>query len=109
MTITVDEKNPCFADTGGVLFNKIRNRLLCYPAGKKDTHYTIPAGVTAVANHAFVNCESLTAITLPDSLTDIGFYAFSGCTSLRAVYLSRKIPISGDAFENTPAQFFYTD
>jgi hypothetical protein len=91
-SIIVDEKNPRFASAGGVLFDKIEHRLLCYPAGKKDTHYTIPAGVTAAADCAFWGCRSLSSITLPASLTSIGDTAFSGCENLNAIIVDEKNP-----------------
>jgi hypothetical protein len=84
--ITVEEKNPRFTGIDGVLFDKAENRILCYPAGKKDTYYTIPTDVTA-----------------------IGDSAFSGCENLKAIYLSGKTSISERALANTPAEFFYTD
>jgi hypothetical protein len=128
----VEETNPLFAARDGVLFDKTENRLVCYPAGKKDARYTVPKGVSAIGNSAFYGCESLTAITLPDSLTTIEYSAFSGCESLtvitlpdgltaigdeafkncknlKAVRLSRKTVAAENAFEDTPAEFFYTD
>ncbi len=44
-------------------------------------------GVTAIGNHAFNSCFSLTAVTLPEGLTRIGAQAFFSCTSLSSISL----------------------
>jgi len=48
---------------GGVLFDKSRKMLVCYPAGKSGA-YTIPSSVTAIGDGAFYSCGSLTSVTL---------------------------------------------
>jgi RNase P/RNase MRP subunit p29 len=62
----VEEQNPRFAGIDGVLFDKTENRILHYPAGKKEARYTIPAGVAAIGDYAFDGCESLMAITVEE-------------------------------------------
>jgi hypothetical protein len=62
--------------------------------GYTETSYTIPTTVTTnggitytvttIANFAFQNCSTLSAISIPDSVTTIDLYAFSG-TSISAV------------------------
>ena len=47
----------------------------------------VSQGVTAVGNHAFNSCVSLTAVTLPKGLTRIGAQAFYSCTSLPSISL----------------------
>ena len=44
-------------------------------------------GVTAIGNHAFNSCVSLTDVTLPEGLTRIGAQAFYSCTSLPSISL----------------------
>ena len=40
----------------------------------------IPDSVTAIGDHAFWDCSSLTSIVIPDSVTAIGDYAFVWCS-----------------------------
>ena len=57
--------------------------------------------VTAIANSAFKNCTSLTAVTLPSTLKRIGKYAFKNCTSLTSVAVPDGVEVIGDfAFLN---------
>jgi hypothetical protein len=67
-TGTVKENPPQFTDadtdSGGVLFDKLKNQILRYPVVKKDTSYTIPAGVTSIGEEAFLFCKNLSGITV---------------------------------------------
>jgi hypothetical protein len=79
--ITVGASNPVFSSTNGVLFDKAQTTLLQCPAGLAGS-YTIPSSVTALADHAFFSCSSLTNVTTPNSLIIIGTNAFASCSSL---------------------------
>ncbi len=83
--IDVEVGNNNYTSVNGVLFNKDKTELICYPAGKTDKSYNIPDSVTSIGRYAFQDCTSLTSITIPDSVTEIGDYAFSSCTSLTAI------------------------
>ena len=98
-TITVNQNNKYYSSVDGVLYNKDKSELVCYPAGKTG-EYTIPGGVTSIGSSAFDGCESLTSITIPDSVTSIGWYAFEGCTGLTSVTIPDSVTeIGGRAFE----------
>jgi hypothetical protein len=94
--ITVEEKNPRFIVINGVLFDKIEGRLLCYPAKKQDTRYTIPADVTAIANDAFSYCENLETITIPADVTAIGDRTFMDCKRLVTLNIPDSVTSIGD-------------
>ena len=81
--ITVAEGNTAYCSDGGVLFSKDKTTLVQYPAGKPETSYTIPAGVTAVQGGAFSG-TALTSVTIPESVTVIGRNAFYLCEALTA-------------------------
>lgn len=51
--------------------------------------------VTAVADNAFENSETLTTATLPDTLESIGVKAFAGCTALRSVSFGHALTTIG--------------
>ena len=69
----------------GVLFNKNMTVLKQYPAGREDTSYTVPEGVTEIGESAFEHAAALKEIALPETLTKIGEWAFSDCAALETV------------------------
>lgn len=70
--IEVDKNNAVYASQDGVLFNKKKTTLICYPESKKGA-YTIPDGVTLIIYSAFSGCNEVTALTIPDSLLFEGY------------------------------------
>ncbi len=95
-SITVTADNPAYQDIDGVLFNKSGTELVCYPAGKTNTAYSIPAGVTSIGGWAFSGCDNLTSIEIPDSVTSIGGdYAFASCSSLTSIAIPDSVTSIG--------------
>ncbi|MCD7902842.1 MAG: leucine-rich repeat protein [Oscillospiraceae bacterium] len=94
--ILVSAGNIAYSSENGVLFNKDKTELICYPAGKTETSYEIPDNVASICEEAFCGCNSLTSMTIPDSVTSIGSYAFEGCSSLTSI----TIPSSVMSIEN---------
>ena len=112
----VEDSNPFFASEDGVLFNKSKNLIICYPAGKNNSIYTIPDTVTTIGNYAFGYMEEsklrsviiplsvhiiegsafskntcITTIQIPNSVNYIDGYVFRECTSLSTIYLPSSI------------------
>ena len=97
--INVATENQNYVPVNGVLYNKDKTVLICYPAGKKDKNYKIPDGVTSIGRRAFEGCTNLKSITIPNSITRIGDSAFEGCASLTSITIPNSVTyISDDAF-----------
>ena len=113
LIITVSSDNAYYTSVEGVLFNKNKTTLICYPEGKSDTSYVIPKGTTIVGDHAFTGCSKLNSITIYDSVTSIGVRAFDGCSKLNTVYYigteedKAKITISSNNYWLTEAEWVY--
>lgn len=89
----VDAANGHFsAGDDGVLFDKDKKTLLCYPGGKEGS-YAIPQGVTAVGECAFIACSKLTDITFPSSVTAIGDAAFQWCKGITSLVIPEGITV----------------
>ena len=86
-SIDVASENNNYVSVNGILFNKDKTKLICYPAGKTEMNYDIPYGVKSIDNYAFDRCVSLTNITIPDSVVWIGGHAFYGCSNLMSIIL----------------------
>ena len=93
--IKVATDNSSYASVNGVLYDKDKTIVICYPTGKKDKSYKIIAGVTEIGYEAFENNTSLTSVTIPSSVTNIGSYAFSGCISLTGITIPDGVTCIG--------------
>ena len=93
--IDVEVGNNNYTSVNGVLFNKGKTELICYPAGKTDKSYNIPNSVTSIGYSAFIDCTSITSITIPDSVTSIDSSAFSGCSSLKSITIPNSVTSIG--------------
>ena len=92
----VSENNEYFSTQDGVLFNKDKSKLICYPKAKQDTKYTIPNGVKTLASSSFNNCVNLKELTISNSMlnynisnssiSSISGSCFRGCYNLEGIY-----------------------
>ena len=97
--IYVAEANKYYSSLDGVLFNKDKTELICYPPSKVDDSYNIPNSVKSIGNSAFEDCKKLTNIKIPDSVTCIGNRAFGYCTNLSRITIPDSVTyISGYTF-----------
>jgi hypothetical protein len=92
---SVDPANPNFSVIGGVLTNKSGTTILNYPRGRSGA-YTVPVGVTAIGDGAFIWHTGLTAINMIN-VTSIGPSAFSG-TLIAELNIPNVTSIGNSAF-----------
>jgi hypothetical protein len=92
--IAVDPANPNYHCLDGMLLDSAMTTLLICPGGFAGG-YSIPAGVTSIADRAFLNCGSLTSVTFPEGVTNIGFAAFANCTDLTEVSFPKSLTTIG--------------
>ena len=90
----VASSNNTFTSEDGVLYNKNKTTLVCYPGGKAGS-FTIPNSVTSIGSMTFTSCNGLTGVTIPNSVTSIGNMAFDGCTSLTSVTIGNSVTSIG--------------
>lgn len=88
--INVDKNNSYFTSENGILFNKDKTTLVCFPCRKEGTTYKIPDTVTCIGNDAFSGV-SLTKIIIPNGVTSIGEYAFDDCLDLKSIIIPEGV------------------
>ena len=102
-SISLAQGNVNFRVQDGVLFNNDGTELVCYPAGKSDVTYTVPAGVIIIDDGAFSSCVNLVSVIFEvnSQLTTIGEDAFYGCGKIESITIPASVSNIGDyAFEN---------
>jgi len=95
VSFVLEPAHPCLELIGGVLFNTVEKRLVCYPDGLQQTGYVVPDGTEIIGASAF-NCVEITSIEFPDSVKEIGAYALTGCLQLESVELPEHLETIGE-------------
>ena len=105
-SIHVDSGNSRYSSVDGVLFSKSQTSIIKYPEGKEGASYTIPSGVTSIAEFAFCHSENLTSITIPASVRSIGDSVFSYCSNLKSARFMGSAPSMGEhVFDDVSTDF----
>ncbi len=93
----VPADHPNLAVTDGVLFSKPDKKLVCYPAGKQGTSYSVPDGTLIIGDSSFRGCESLSAVIIPDTVVTIEDEAFFCCTGLTDITIPSGVQTVGNS------------
>ncbi|MDE6384311.1 MAG: leucine-rich repeat protein [Paramuribaculum sp.] len=88
--INVDENNPAYTSSDGVLYNNDMTELISCPNAKSGG-FNIPQSVTTISTNGFNGCTELTSITIPDGVTAIGGNAFYLCTSIKSIHIPAAV------------------
>jgi len=104
-SINVDENNAKYCDEDGVLYTKDKTILLCYPAAKEDTTYTVNVNCEKLYPFTFFDCNNLKEIILNEGLQSMEYSAFYDCDSLKYIYLPSSLEegIDGDFLSSCPS------
>lgn len=117
--ISVADGNSAYCSENGILYNKEKTEIICFPKNKSDNSFEIPDGITAIVDGAFERCwnltnvtipngvktigddafnycRALTSITIPDGVTSIGNYTFFNCSSLTSVTIPNSVTSIGE-------------
>jgi len=111
----IDGANPHFTTIDGVIFTKEKTKIVAFPSGFTNKHYTVPEGVEIIGEGSFLAaqiesiafpstlktiegwafrfCENLKRLDIPDSVTEIGEVTFGFCSALCKIKLPNKITV----------------
>lgn len=66
--VDVADNNPNYCDDNGILFNRDKTELICYPASRSGEEYTIPESVEKLGYPGFCGCSNLKILNIPKSV-----------------------------------------
>ena len=83
--ITLDSKNKKYASENGMLFNKDKTHLLCYPAAMQGIEVIVKTGVKTIAKNTFCENKNIQRIKFPITVTKVEDGAVNNCSNLEKV------------------------
>ncbi len=89
--IHVSPDNKVFASIDGVLYSKDQTELLCYPSGREEEYFTVPATVKTICSKAFSFNKNLKQAILPEGLIKLESEAFTNCSELTAIAIPSTV------------------
>ena len=108
-TITVNEQNQTYSSENGVLFNKNKTQLLCYPRQKIETSFTVPATVTSLTDYILYEADNLTVLTFEGTPDSIGSYALpSSLTTINVPWAEGTVANAPWGATNATINYSYT-
>lgn len=93
--ISIDPNNKYMTSINGIVYNKNKTMLICYPCGRENSQYKIPDGVKSIEQNCFSYSTNLKKISIPNSVKTIGSGAFYNTGIINLV-----IPDSVNLIEN---------
>jgi len=103
----VPENSTYSSDEYGVLFDKDKTVLECYPGGSSITDYTVPDSVRTIGRAAFRGCKNIQRVTLPEGLVELEdlAFCFSGLTEV--CFLGDAPEFGYDVFDYLTLDAYY--
>ncbi len=95
LTLVAAPDHPALAVRDGALILMPESRLVSYPAGLKGTGFTVPEGISEIAEGAFYGAGWLKSIILPENLVLIGDNAFTNCAALTELDIPASVSSIG--------------
>lgn len=67
------------------------SRIFAYLPRNYSGEFTIPDGITSIAEGAFMECENLTSVKIPASVEYIGEAAFYSMTEIKSIFIPKNV------------------
>ncbi len=102
VSIDVNGNNEVYSSLDGILYNKERTTLFCYPAGRMGSSYILPEETTTIAPYAIRNNFYLQNVTLNKvvSSLDNGLYDLINLRAIIAPQENENFSIEEDVLYN---------
>lgn len=94
--IIISEDSPYFTTVDDVIYTKDMSTLVIYPEWKDDTSFTVPNGVTTLADSCFSSNRYLKELILSDTVTSIGDCSINFCPNITNLVFSKNLKTIGN-------------
>lgn len=88
--VEVEEGNAYYSSVDGLLCDAAGKTIIYCPVNRGGD-YTIPAGITAIADEAFMDRDEFTSITFNPYVETIGMNAFANCMNLQKIVFQSAV------------------
>ncbi len=105
VNLTVHSDNPVYTAVDNVLFSKDMEVLIVTPS--MSGIYTVPEGVTTIADDAFYNCYMLEGVVVPSSVISIGYNTFADCYMDAVTFLGDAPQFVENSFQYNTTTAYY--
>ncbi len=96
--IEVSDSNSTYSSENGVLYNKAKSSVLCYPSQKKESAFLVPDSVKSINLYAFRFCEYLEYVDL-NEIEELNEGSFWNCYKIKTIIIPASLKsISGQPF-----------
>ncbi|MDR3264184.1 MAG: leucine-rich repeat protein [Clostridiales bacterium] len=85
--ITVSPENTAFSSDNGILYDKNKTKLICYPRAKADTEFVVPGTVSRIEISAFESQKYLTKLS-SGGVSYIASFAFRNALLLEEIVIT---------------------
>ena len=106
--INVVSTNTNYCSEDGVLFNKNKSTLICYPAGKTDSTYIVPTKVTLIENYAFSYNDNIQTLTIDSKVNEIKDQGIYNNSKLNIIKFCSTPSTIGDISVNSRNKAYYS-
>ena len=109
-SFVVDSANPNYSsDEIGVLCDKNKTEIICYPSNNPAQEYSLPESVKNIAADAFHGAANLKGVVLPDGITAVGDYAFLFCDNLEYIHIPASVTEIGEEIADYTSAYICSD
>ena len=83
--INVTDGDGGFCSIDGILYSKDKTELICYPSGRSEKEFTVPADVKVIKSFAFYDCANLEELIFSEGLNKLEPLAIYQCSNLKSI------------------------
>lgn len=110
LQINIDESNPNYLFSEGLVLNKTKDSVICATFGSDVTNYTIPDNIKAIEEGAFSGCKGLQSVTVSKYVEEYN-HGFFYSNTIKNVYVDSGNPyfisIDGVLFNKDKTELLY--